>query len=128
MIKDYGKIIAKNLRRIFLENDKTQAQVSKDLNINKATLSSWMNGTRIPRMKNIDLLCHYFNCTRADIMEEPSETSWIDTLVLIVGNDKEAQRLLINTALLNSENKVIASDTINRLLAYQMEIERRKQP
>ena len=68
--QEYAKIISRNLRRIMYENNKTQVQVAKDLNLNKATVSSWMNGTRIPRMPNIDLLCHYFNVKRSDIMEE----------------------------------------------------------
>lgn len=68
--QDYAKLVSKNLRRIMYEHGKTQAEVAKDLNISKATLSSWMNGTRIPRMNKVDLLCHYFNCKRADIMED----------------------------------------------------------
>lgn len=66
---DYGKIIAKNLKRIAYEHDRTQADIARDLNISKTTVSSWMNGTRIPRMKKIDLLCQYFNVKRSDIME-----------------------------------------------------------
>ena len=68
--QEYGKVIAKNLRRIMYDTGKTQADVAKDLKISKATLSSWMKGTRIPRMPNIDMLCHYFNVSRSDIMEE----------------------------------------------------------
>ena len=71
--KEYAMIIAKNLRRIMYDHGKTQADVARDLHISKATLSSWMNGTRIPRMNNIDMLCHYFNVKRADIMEEQLE-------------------------------------------------------
>ena len=67
--EDYGRIIAKNLKRIAYENGKSQADISRDLNISKQTLSSWMNGKRIPRMSKVDLLCSYFNCTRSDIME-----------------------------------------------------------
>lgn len=67
--QEYAKIIAKNLRNIFYRNGKTQAEVSRALGISKATLSSWMNGTRVPRMENIDILCHYFNVSRASIME-----------------------------------------------------------
>lgn len=67
--QEYAKIIAQNLRRIFYDHGKTQAEVSRSLGISKATLSSWMNGTRIPRMENIDILSHYFNVSRADIME-----------------------------------------------------------
>ena len=71
---EYGKIIAKNLKRIAYENHKTQADIARDLKLNQGTVSSWMVGTRIPRMDKIDLLCHYFNCRRADIMEEHPDT------------------------------------------------------
>lgn len=71
--QDYAKLVARNLRRIMYEHGKTQAEVAKDLNISKATLSSWMNGTRIPRMNKVDLLCHYFNCKRSDIMENQDD-------------------------------------------------------
>lgn len=67
--KEYAKTVAKNLRRIIYDAGKTPSEVAKDLNINKSTLSCWMNGARIPRMDSIDRLCHYFNCSRADIME-----------------------------------------------------------
>lgn len=80
--QEYAKIISKNLRRIMYEHGKTQADVAKDLKISKATLSSWMNGTRIPRMPNIDMLCHYFNITRVELMEEHDE-------VQKTGHDKE---------------------------------------
>lgn len=71
--KEYAKIIAKNLRRIAYDAGKSQADISRDLKINKATISSWMNGTRVPRMENVDLLCHYFNVSRTEIMEEPDQ-------------------------------------------------------
>lgn len=68
--KEYAKIVAKNLRRIAVENGKQQIDIAHDLGVNKATVSSWMNGTRTPKMSKIDMLCRYFNCSRADIMEE----------------------------------------------------------
>ena len=72
--KYYGKIVGKNLKWIAYEHRKTQADIAKDLGLSKSTVSSWMNGTRVPRMDKIDLLCHYFNCKRVDIMEDHSET------------------------------------------------------
>lgn len=76
--KEYARIIGKNLRRIAYEHDKTQVQIAKDLKQPTATVSSWMNGTRIPRIGKIDLLCDYFGVSRSDIMEpykinKPSE-------------------------------------------------------
>ena len=67
---EYAKIIAKNLKRIMIDCDKTQADLSRDLNIPKTTLSGWMNGTRCPKMKSIDMLCNYFCVTRAELTEE----------------------------------------------------------
>lgn len=67
---EYAKIISKNLKRIMIDCDKTQADLSRDLNIPKTTLSGWMNGTRCPKMKSIDMLCNYFRVTRAELTEE----------------------------------------------------------
>lgn len=77
-LNEYGKIISKNLKRIMYERNKTQADVARDLGISKATISSWMLGTRIPRMNKIDLLCDYFNVRREDLMEDRPETYYIE--------------------------------------------------
>lgn len=84
--KQYGRIVSKNLRRIAVEREKTQSDIVNDLKISKATVSSWMNGTRVPRMDKIDLLCRYFHCTRSDIMEErpEKERAPLDTEELIL--------------------------------------------
>lgn len=117
--QEYKKLIAKNLKRIFLEAGKTQADVSKDLKINKATLSCWMNGTHIPRMGKIDQLCHYFNCTRADIMEEHADAGWVYVLQSMTQNDKETQQLLFDITRLDKDNRETINNTVKKLLAYQ---------
>ena len=63
--KEFNKIVAQNLRNLIYERNKNQATVAKELGINKATLSSWMNGTRTPKMVNIDMLCEYFGVPRS---------------------------------------------------------------
>lgn len=72
--EEYAKVIAKNLKRIAYEHHKTQADIARDLKLKQATVSSWMVGTRIPRMDKIDLLCSYFNCSRTEIMEDSPST------------------------------------------------------
>ena len=71
--QEYARLVARNIRRIAYDNGKTQADIARDLKISKATVSSWMNGTRVPRVNKIDLLCHYFNCKRSDIMQEHAD-------------------------------------------------------
>lgn len=68
--EEYAKLVSKNLKRLAYESDKSPAEIAKALGINKSTLSSWMNGHRIPKMDKIDILCNYFGCDREDIMEE----------------------------------------------------------
>lgn len=68
--EEYAKLVSKNLKRLAYESDKSPAEIAKALGINKSTLSSWMNGHRIPKMDKIDMLCNYFGCDREDIMEE----------------------------------------------------------
>ena len=67
--QEYSKVIAKNLKRIAYEHQKSQVEIARDLGLNPATLSSWMTGTRTPKMSKIDMLCEYFKCNREDIME-----------------------------------------------------------
>jgi transcriptional regulator with XRE-family HTH domain len=93
---EYAKIIARNLRNIMYTHGKTQADVSRDLGINKATLSTWMNGTRIPRMSKIDLLCHYFNVTRADLMEDHGDPKGQTGYYLDPETAQKAQELFSN--------------------------------
>lgn len=88
--KEYRKVLARNLKRIAYENHKTQADIVRDLNLKQTTVSTWMSGTRMPRMEHIDLLAHYFNCTRADIMNDSTDTTPEKALLSLFGklNDK----------------------------------------
>lgn len=70
---EFVKIFVKNLNKYLDLSGKTQAELSRDLNLSKTTVSSWFNGKRIPRMDKMDLLCTYFGCKRSDLMEDKSE-------------------------------------------------------
>ena len=68
---DYAKKAGKNLKRIMEEKDVTQSQLSHDLKISKATISSWVTGKRLPRAGAMDTLCRYLQCTKYDILDGP---------------------------------------------------------
>lgn len=70
MESNFNEIFGKNLKRIMYDRNITQAQMSKELEIPKTTISSWMNGKRAPKMDMFDRLCAYLNCRRSDLMEE----------------------------------------------------------
>lgn len=77
----HAKIIAKNLRYYMYEREKTQAMMAKDLGINKATISCWMNGTRIPRMDALERVCNYLHITKSQLIEERQEEAQQDDKV-----------------------------------------------
>ena len=59
---------SKNLKRIMDISGKKQVDLINDLSLSKASVSSWVNGTRLPRMDKVDLLANYLKVKRSDLM------------------------------------------------------------
>ena len=59
--KEYAQVIAKNLKRIAYEHDKTQAQIAQELHIHRATISAWRTGDAgfMRTVGDLLLTCHY---------------------------------------------------------------------
>lgn len=66
----YQKIFSKNLNYYMTLNGKTQTDLVNDLGFNKSAVSTWCNGTRLPRMDKVEMLAKYFNVNRSDLIEE----------------------------------------------------------
>lgn len=107
-MNEYARIISQNLKRIAYESGKTQAEIARDLRINKSSLSMWMNGERIPRMSKIDMLCDYFNVSRTDIMDEKPQND-IDNHYSISDEEK---RIVLAYRIANPQTK----DIIKKIL------------
>lgn len=69
----YKKIFSKNLNYFMELKGKTQTDIINDLDINKSAISSWCNGTRLPRMNKVQLLANYFNINVSDLIEGSCE-------------------------------------------------------
>lgn len=70
MATDFKKIFAKNLRNLLSINQKTQADLVNDLNLNKSTVSTWINATKMPRMNKVEQLANYFGVEKSDLIED----------------------------------------------------------
>lgn len=68
----YKKIFSENLKYYMSINNKEQINLIKDLGFNKSAVSTWCNGTRLPRMDKVDMLAKYLKITRSDLIEERS--------------------------------------------------------
>lgn len=75
MNSDYKKVFAKNLSNLLARNKKTQADLVADLRLNKSTVSTWVNGTKMPRMNKIEQLANYFGVEKSDLIEDKADTN-----------------------------------------------------
>lgn len=69
----YKKIFSQNLNYYMSLNRKTQSDIINDLGYNKSAVSTWCNGTRLPRMDKVDALAKYFGINRSDLIEEKNQ-------------------------------------------------------
>lgn len=67
---DYKKIFSRNLNTLLFLNNKTQSDLIQDLGFNKSAVSTWCNGTRLPRMDKVEMLAAYFHVDKSDLIED----------------------------------------------------------
>lgn len=68
-----AKVIGTNIARKLIEQDKTQMDIVNDLGFSKSTVSSWVNGSRMPLKGKLLLIAAYLGCTLDDLMYDPKE-------------------------------------------------------
>lgn len=68
--EDYRIIFARNLNKYMEICNKKQVDIINDLGINKSAISTWINGTRMPRMDKVQALADYFGVNKSDLLEE----------------------------------------------------------
>lgn len=84
--EEYRKVFQKKLNYYMNYFGKTQADLINDLGFNSPTVSSWVNGHRLPRMDKIQKLADYFGIEKSDLIEDKPD----DDHYFI---DKEAREL-----------------------------------
>ncbi len=70
---DYRLIFSKNLKKYMELNQKEQIDLINDLGFNKSAVSTWCNGTRLPRMDKVNALAEYFGIKRSDLIEDKND-------------------------------------------------------
>ena len=58
--KEDAKRIGRNILNLIIKNEIEQKDLAVALGVSEATVSSWVNGTRIPRMGTVNKICKYF--------------------------------------------------------------------
>lgn len=70
MATDFKHVFAKNLRNQLARHNKLQNDLVNDLALNKSTVSTWINGTKMPRMNTVERLAAYFGIEKSDLIED----------------------------------------------------------
>ena len=68
-----AKLIGRNITNLLLKRGKSQKDLCDNLGFSPASVSSWVNGTRIPKEGNIVLMAAYLDCSVDDIALDPKE-------------------------------------------------------
>ena len=87
---DNKNILSRNLRYQMELNQRSRQDVAAALGISYFTVTSWVNGSKYPRMDKVEMLAKYFDCKKSDLIEEKKTTE----------NDglSEGKRMLIDFA------------------------------
>ena len=113
----YKKIFSKNLRYYMELNQKEQIDIINDLGFNKSSVSTWCNGTRLPRMDKVDALAKYFGINRSDLIEERKNNTSISSFIQCQTKDEET--LVLSYRELNNTNKKKSVTYTKNLLSTQ---------
>ena len=68
--KEDAKRIGRNILNLIIQNRIEQKDLATAIGVSEATVSSWINGTRIPRMGAVSRMCTYFGVSRSAILED----------------------------------------------------------
>lgn len=104
------EVLANNLKYYMDKHNVTRNDLVDDLNIAYMTISDWINGKTYPRIDKIELLAHYFQIEKSDLIEYHGNKSIIDKIVEVSSQLQEVrQQKVYNFAehQLEEQNKVI---------------------
>ena len=88
---DSRNVFAENLQKYMEENNVSRRDLSEALKISYYTVTSWVNGSKYPRMDKVEMIANYFGIQKSDLIEEKEPANTEDGLT-------ESQRKLIEFA------------------------------
>lgn len=75
-------IMAKNIQYYMDMHDKTRNEMCEALGVKYTTFTDWVKGNSYPRIDKIELMANYFGISKADLVEEHTESQepWQPTI------------------------------------------------
>ena len=94
-------IFASNLQKYMDLNKVTRKDLSDALGVSYYTITSWVNGSKYPRMDKVEMLAEYFDILKSDLIEDKTA----EEKPVTDDGLTESQRLLIDFAKTLSEEQ-----------------------
>jgi len=69
----YRLIFIKNLKRYMDVFQMNQVDLATRMQVNKSVISSWLSGTRYPRMNTVEKLATIFHIEKSDLIEDKTD-------------------------------------------------------
>ena len=104
----FKKIFSSRLNYFMNIRQKTQMDIITDLGVNKSAVSTWCNGTRLPRMNMVETLANYLGVNISDLINEADTI----TFQFIATEDSMAPLLNIgDIAIIDKDDKFVFGKT-----------------
>jgi len=86
------EVLANNLKYYMDKHNVTRNDLVDDLNIAYMTISDWINAKTYPRIDKVEMLAHYFQIEKSDLIEYHGNKSIIDDIVDISSQLQEVRQ------------------------------------
>lgn len=86
------EVLANNLKYYMDKHNVTRNDLVDDLNIAYMTISDWINAKTYPRIDKIEMLAHYFQIEKSDLIEYRGNKNIIDDIVDISSQLQEVRQ------------------------------------
>src|SRR5690625_314520 len=67
------EVFSRNLRKLLNSKGIDQRVLSEHLGLSEMAVSHWVNGTKYPRMTNVQRIADYFGVKKSDLIEDRGE-------------------------------------------------------
>lgn len=78
------EVMSKNIQYYMALNDKTRNDMCDALGVKYTTFTDWVKGNVYPRIDKIELMANYFGISKADLVEDHTEKSSSNSVVIPV--------------------------------------------
>lgn len=115
--KELNNLIATNISKLMENRNVTQKELADYMGVSQAAVSTWILGTKTPRMDKIDKICNFFDVSRSRLMGLDEESDDDDEQHVFSEVDDMTNELFEKHKLLFSKTKNASVNDMKKIIA-----------